>query len=284
MNTRFHRRTAITESMSIFLINKVKTEEATKTVQKLPKKQVAQIKKVIAKLIKKQKEEQRENEKKQKDHEAEKRRQLKIAEKAEKLRLAAEKRRRKSQEVDKSTGNVYNRIGTMRNEVSKALAPTSIKLSSELKARRDELLDLDKGKCGYCRVNPANPKKGDHFYPLIINKEPSVYCNDELNLIPCCASCNSSKGGKTYKVWFLDYKKSTKHPFFNYTTEELQQVIDKFDTYDLFMNQHCQKRDSSDLEVFREIIADLEYALSNAQKKLNNHILRKFGLFGANSS
>jgi len=53
--------------------------------------------------------------------------------------------------------------------------------------------------CAYCLKMKAVTE--DHFVPLIRNKRPTGATNHAINMIPCCKSCNSSKGGKRFEDW-----------------------------------------------------------------------------------
>jgi len=71
-----------------------------------------------------------------------------------------------SQKTYKVTGSVFSRLGTLRNEVSKSLAPPNIKISSELKATQKRILDLQEGKCGYCRF----PQEASSWGILVLER------------------------------------------------------------------------------------------------------------------
>ena len=64
-----------------------------------------------------------------------------------------------------------------------------------------EILGADKkdNKCAYCgqRANTA-----DHIHSLVNGTSASGSITEIYNLLPCCASCNSKKGGDTFAVWY----------------------------------------------------------------------------------
>jgi len=102
--------------------------------------------------------------------------------------------------------NLKSRTSTINNAVTSTILeccspyykqdPVDI---ARLKKERDIIIKYDGILCCYCRKNQA--KTDDHFHPKIINAKPSMYGNDIANMIPCCSSCNSSKGGKLFLKW-----------------------------------------------------------------------------------
>ena len=69
-----------------------------------------------------------------------------------------------------------------------------------------EILIYFGGECAYCGCTPSRRKKltKDHLVPISAGGETRPY-----NIVPACASCNSSKGTKDFKDWFM------KQPFFS---------------------------------------------------------------------
>jgi hypothetical protein len=62
--------------------------------------------------------------------------------------------------------------------------------------------------CVYCG-DAANSM--DHFRAFMKpHGQPSGFCDDIWNLVPCCTTCNSSKGNKNWKVFML--RKTGKAP------------------------------------------------------------------------
>ena len=66
-----------------------------------------------------------------------------------------------------------------------------------------ELLKIDDGKCVYCLGRATTT---DHFRPLVEHSNPTGYISDVNNLVPCCSTCNSSKGKKKWDEWYLSEK------------------------------------------------------------------------------
>ena len=53
--------------------------------------------------------------------------------------------------------------------------------------------------CAYCGTKATSV---DHIHPLVDNCKASGNITEIYNLIPCCASCNSSKSNKSFDVWY----------------------------------------------------------------------------------
>lgn len=64
-----------------------------------------------------------------------------------------------------------------------------------------DILGADKksNKCAYCG-QPAN--SADHIHPLVTGSVASGSITEIYNLVPCCATCNSSKGGEDFAHWY----------------------------------------------------------------------------------
>lgn len=58
------------------------------------------------------------------------------------------------------------------------------------------------GTCVYCGMNEANTL--DHVVSIVCKGKLSGYGNSPDNLVPCCSSCNSSKGSRPWKQWMFD--------------------------------------------------------------------------------
>lgn len=59
--------------------------------------------------------------------------------------------------------------------------------------------DKSENRCAYCGRKAAST---DHINALVNNKSSSGAITEIYNLLPCCSSCNSSKGKKTFEEWF----------------------------------------------------------------------------------
>lgn len=135
---------------------------------------------------------------------------------------------------------IRSRSSTLIYESSRQLA-TLPKSCNDIcladKQLRSDLLALD-GLCEYCRKREANTT--DHFYSLVSGSSPTKYCNDLWNNIPCCSTCNSSKGNRNFKDWL---QSNCRHsPKNDLTQKELAILVAKFERYDDVFLRNCMKK------------------------------------------
>jgi len=91
------------------------------------------------------------------------------------------------------------RVTTIHHAFASAIASSEdydeIRLSLALRVL--EQASDQELQCVYCGVNAA--ETWDHIYGLVIDKRYSGYGHILGNLLPCCRSCNSSKGNKNWR-------------------------------------------------------------------------------------
>ena len=59
--------------------------------------------------------------------------------------------------------------------------------------------NFNMSRCFYCGA-PAS--SSDHIVPLVSERRPTGAITEIYNLVPCCSTCNSSKGNKTFEEWY----------------------------------------------------------------------------------
>lgn len=116
-----------------------------------------------------------------------------------------------SRKTDKIKGLKYpqaDKISTRRSTVARSMAST---LMPRIKINEDDDEDIiakwmkylygdnvrNPISCVYCGSSPEKLEL-DHLFPLIRNQQPSGYCTELVNLVPCCRECNGSKGSKLW--------------------------------------------------------------------------------------
>lgn len=57
---------------------------------------------------------------------------------------------------------------------------------------------MDQIQCAYCG---GQYHYWDHFRPLVVERRPTGYITEINNLVPCCNTCNTSKGNKHWRDW-----------------------------------------------------------------------------------
>ena len=134
--------------------------------------------------------------------------------------------------------NIRHRSSTLIYEVSNRLSFIPSQDTTEAdKISKASILNGD-GKCEYCGVNPATTL--DHYHPLVRDSKPTKYCNDFWNIVPCCGTCNSSKGNRDFWEWFEGTSKQ--NPFKKMQDHQLDKVREKFTLYDeQFEDRHYEK-------------------------------------------
>lgn len=55
-------------------------------------------------------------------------------------------------------------------------------------------------RCAYCGGEKTT---WDHMRPLVVNHRPTGFISEIANLVPCCGTCNSSKGNQPWRDWML---------------------------------------------------------------------------------
>jgi hypothetical protein len=94
------------------------------------------------------------------------------------------------------------------------------------------------GYCEYCEKNKATTM--DHFNALVNDRLPTDACNDFWNLVPCCNSCNSSKGGQTIEKW-IDGD-SDKNPFHFMNDEDRNRIVTKLRYFRVISDKRRYKK------------------------------------------
>ena len=124
---------------------------------------------------------------------------------------------------------VQRRVTSTRREMYRQLAPRAGPVSAQMLAQRDaRLSELGPG-CVYCgRV--ANTL--DHIEPLVRAGMPTGLTATHLDMLPCCGSCNSSKGASTWR----DYMKRVKRPAVDHDAR-----VAWMGRYDRWRRRHAQR-------------------------------------------
>ncbi|MGN0542185.1 MAG: HNH endonuclease [Acutalibacteraceae bacterium] len=95
--------------------------------------------------------------------------------------------------------DLKGRSSTISNAFAISVTPY-VRPSEEEISDYYNLLGINEGQCAYC-LGDGNGK--DHLKPLVKDGMPTGYITDIHNLVPCCQRCNSSKGSKSFKEWYM---------------------------------------------------------------------------------
>lgn len=96
---------------------------------------------------------------------------------------------------------IMGRKSTFANAFASALAPYDIYIPAEVAdAMRDLGQDPDAElQCVYCGAEAAT---WDHLFNRVIKGDFSGHGHRVRNLVPCCRTCNESKGQKPWREFF----------------------------------------------------------------------------------
>lgn len=92
------------------------------------------------------------------------------------------------------------RISTIRNAFAAAIAHYD-DFEEDNVRKAVECLGQNPDSELFCVYCGGEAKTWDHLFPLVKESIYSGYGHQIGNLVPCCASCNSNKGGKNWKTW-----------------------------------------------------------------------------------
>ncbi len=91
-------------------------------------------------------------------------------------------------------------------------------------------MNIQNDQCAYCLSSATTV---DHFRPLVENGLPTGYITDINNLVPCCSDCNSRKGGKYWRDWYLsesNIRRLKEKGLTDETIQERLRCLERFET------------------------------------------------------
>lgn len=138
--------------------------------------------------------------------------------------------------------NVQRRVGSTRHELMRQLPPVPRPVNAEIVAEKNKML-LSTAECVYC-TGPATTS--DHFEPLVSSGIPSGIIPTDVEVVPCCSWCNSSKGGRTWQSHMQRLKKLGK-----LTDKQWEKRMAVLSDYSEFRKQHEQRWD---VEHYNDVI------------------------------
>ena len=163
---------------------------------------------------------------------------------------------------------VARRQSTTRHELHMQLPPNPMQVCA---------VALDEYKCWIksiqgCVYCGSDANTWDHLHPLVVDGMPSGIVPCQLELLPCCSRCNSSKG-KTHWRLYMDrlVAKSRQAPDHVARVQWLQQ-------YDAWRARHEQRWDASVHEdTIRELSAVIGDCHQFMQQMINRAVVRIHG-------
>lgn len=97
-----------------------------------------------------------------------------------------------------TSNTVQRRVTSTRREMYRQLPPAAQPVPAFLIARRDDRLARLGPGCVYCGSTAVGM---DHIEPLVLNGMPTGLVPTVLDMVPCCARCNSSKGSSSWREY-----------------------------------------------------------------------------------
>lgn len=154
---------------------------------------------------------------------------------------------------------VQRRVTTTRRAMYRQLAPRANPVAPLLIARRDARLATLGTGCVYCG-QVANTQ--DHLEPLVVDGMPTGLVATVLDILPCCASCNSSKGSSPWRVFMQRTKRRSRSH---------KKRITWLVCYDRWRRRHAQRWA---VHVHRDRILCLNTLISDAHAYMQSTINR----------
>lgn len=97
--------------------------------------------------------------------------------------------------------NVMARSSSINNSFVNGIVPVFKPTDEEILAALETLgMTPDSVECAYCG-DPCT--QWDHLNPLVSGTMPTGYVTEIRNLVPCCGSCNQSKGNRSWREWII---------------------------------------------------------------------------------
>ena len=117
--------------------------------------------------------------------------------------------------------------------------------------------------CVYCGDKASD---WDHLRPLVRNKMPTGYIHELRNYVPSCNTCNQSKGGSDWEVWFRS--ETANSPTRRRVTEldlklqRLKLYVDWGKVTPLILSKLC---DENSLDAYFDVLKEIQDDLVKAQ-------------------
>ena len=163
---------------------------------------------------------------------------------------------------------VARRQSTTRHELNMQLPPNPMQVCPEVMRAYHAFLSRFDG-CVYCG---GDANTCDHLHPLVVDGMPSGIVPSQLEMLPCCSRCNSSKG-KTHWRAYMDrlVAKSRQAPDHGARVQFLEE-------YDQWRAEHEQRWDAGAHEAtIRELSAVVGDCHQFMQRMVNRAVSRIHG-------
>lgn len=155
---------------------------------------------------------------------------------------------------------IMGRKSTFSNAFASALAPHDVYVHADV---ADAMRDLDQDpdaelQCVYCGAEAAT---WDHVFNRVVKGDFSGYGHRIRNLVPCCRSCNESKGQKPWRE-FLDARSP---PDKDVRVRRMERFLDSADAQAVGMEDMRHKA-GEELRQFLEIRSQVFELMAEADR------------------
>ena len=163
---------------------------------------------------------------------------------------------------------VARRQSTTRHELNMQLPPEPMQVCPGVMAEYARWIAAIEG-CVYCG---GDANTWDHLHPLVVDGMPSGIVPSQIEMLPCCSRCNSSKGKTNWRK-YMDrlVAKSRQAPDHEARFELLER-------YDAWREKHEQRWDAKAYEpTIRELSAVVGDCHQFMQQMVNRAVSRIHG-------
>ena len=161
---------------------------------------------------------------------------------------------------------ITSRTSTITNAFVQAVIPFAQPSETELNLSLSHLgISPSNITCCYCGEKATG---WDHLRPLVKNKKPTGFVSDYKNLVPCCAICNSSKGGYYWKEWINGSEKKSPRARRVVDLDERIHKLEQFEKWGQINPLAISElADEGPLNEYWEALDDIKLRMNKAQKQ-----------------
>lgn len=173
--------------------------------------------------------------------------------------------------------SIYGRrVTTIHHAFASAIAPSDIYDDALIvEALRTLGQDPDQDLvCVYCDRNPA--ETWDHVFGLVTDKRYSGYGHTIGNLLPCCRSCNSSKGNRHWQTFLR--ARITDDTLYNAKVKQLRAFFERYQqpALDQSMIEQLCPDEMQELQAVKQRILELmkeaDRIADNIRRNVQEHL------------
>ena len=124
----------------------------------------------------------------------------------------------------------------------------------------------------YCGENATT---WDHLHPLVVDGMPSGIVPSQVDMLPCCSKCNSSKGKRTWQVFMNKMAQKCTTPAERLAHDKRAWFIHEYDVWRLTHENRWDVQANAD--TVRELVDLVNDCHSFMQQVVNNATIKMHG-------